>query len=130
MDDKLKDMLEKAKAAAAMAGDAAGKGIDAASKKTGELAAAAKLRKQLFDLNVQRETLLKELGRLVYDTHRGIEVLPEELDERLSELDEKEATIAALTQELEESKPGKKCPNCGASCGKTDLFCKTCGTAL
>lgn len=130
MDYKVKELLEKVRSAAELAGDAAGKGIDAASKKTNELAAVAKLNKQIFDLNTEIHSLMREVGRMVYATHRGEEVDPEELEQKLAAADEKFERLDECRKNLAELRPARSCPNCGESCGKHDRYCKHCGTVL
>ncbi|MCX7614310.1 MAG: zinc ribbon domain-containing protein [Clostridiales bacterium] len=130
MEQKVKEVLEKVKVTASIAAGAAGKAAEAAGRKAGEVVEITKLNLQIFDLNTEIEVLYKEIGKLVYNTHIGEEVLAEELDEKLALLDEKRAMIASIKEKVAERKTVNKCPNCGKDCDKDDSFCRTCGAQL
>ncbi len=130
MDQKIKDLLEKVKATATTAAEAAGKAADAASKKAGELAGITKLNLQIFDLNTDIELLFKEIGKSVYLTHTGAEIETEEIDGKIAQIDEKYAKIAELKENIASRKTTSRCPNCGRECDKGDAFCSSCGAML
>ena len=130
MDQKVKELFEKAKVTASMAAEAAGKAAQNVGKKTGEVVEVTKLNLKIFDLNTEIEVLYKALGRMVYDTHAGKEVNAEELDEKIAAIDEKKALIAEIKEKVAEKKTITKCPNCGRECDKNDSFCRTCGAQI
>lgn len=130
MEDKIKNLLNKAKTAAHMAGDAAGKGLNAASKKGSEIAQSAKLSKKVFDIEGDINILMQKIGQMVYDTHCGIEVDAEELEAKLGEIDGKKAELAEAQEELAVLKNTRKCDCCGEDVSKEDKFCKNCGAVL
>ena len=100
MDAKMQTFLEKVKVMADKTSKAAGRAADAAGKKATELASATRINLQIFDLNTECEVLFKEIGRMVYELHRGTEVSNEEMDQKIDLVDEKQARIAALREEL------------------------------
>ena len=51
-------------------------------------------------------------------------------EEKLAQIDEKYAAIAALKEEQEAQKSTIVCPVCGKSCDKNDLYCRICGEKL
>ena len=130
MEDKIKNLLTRAKTAAHIAGDAAGKGLNAASKKGSEIAQSAKLSKKVFDLEGDINILMQNIGKMVYDTHCGIEVNAEELEAKLGEADGKYAELEAARDELAALKNTRKCEICGEDVSKEDNFCKNCGAVL
>lgn len=134
MDPKVRNLLEKVKVSASIIADktgkAATKAADAASKKATEVLEATKLNLQVFDLNTEVEILYKEIGKLVYDTHMGIEVSQEDVDNKILLVDEKLATVAELKEKLASYKTSNKCPSCGRECEKEDTFCSGCGAQL
>lgn len=71
MDDKVKNLLERVRGTASYAADAAADGARAAGKRAGQMVDVAKLNVQLFDLNGEYNDLLRQLGQVMYDTHRG-----------------------------------------------------------
>src|SRR5699024_6317584 len=100
MDAKVQSFLDKIKVMAEKTGKAAGRAADVAGKKATELAGATRINLQIFDLNTECEVLYKEIGRMVYELHRGNEVSNDEMDEKIAALDAKQEKIAALREEL------------------------------
>ena len=96
MDAKMQSFLDKIKVMADKTGAAAVRAADAAGKKATELASATRINLQIFDLNTECEVLYKEIGKLVYDLHRGMEVSSEEMDEKIAAVDAKQERVAAL----------------------------------
>lgn len=130
MDAKVQTFLDKIMVVAEKTGKAAGRAADAAGKKAGELAQATKMNLQIFDLNTECEVLFKEIGKMVYDVHQGLEIANEEMDSRIEVIDEKQAKIGALREELAGMKSVVACPSCGKQCSREDSFCAGCGAAL
>ena len=95
MDIRVQSFLDKVKDMAEKTGEAASCAADTARKKATELASATRLNLQIFDLNTECEVLYKEMGRMVYDLHRGIEVSNEAMDGKIAAVDAKQEKIAA-----------------------------------
>lgn len=130
MDAKVQSFLDKIKVMAEKTGKAAGRAADVAGKKATELAGATRINLQIFDLNTECEVLYKEIGRMVYELHRGSEVSNDEMDEKIAAVDAKQEKIAALREELAEMKTIVVCPHCGKTCSREDAYCSGCGGAL
>ena len=130
MDAKVQSYLDKIKVMADKTSQAAGRAADAAGKKATELASATRLNLQIFDLNTECEVLYKEIGRMVYDLHRGAEISNDEMDEKIAAVDAKQEKIAALREELAGMRSVEVCPHCGKACSREDSFCSGCGGAL
>lgn len=130
MDDKVREMLEKLRETAGLAADAAGSAAKQVSQKTGETLEMAKLNMKVFDLNTEIGLALREVGRIVYATHRGEATDETALEAQLALLDGKHAEADAMRSRLGEFKKSVVCPNCGDSCAKGDTFCKKCGQRL
>lgn len=130
MDNRVKELLEKVRSTAGAVGSMAGNTARQAGKYAGELFDTAKLNLRMFDLNNEITTLLKEIGQIIYDTHTGKETEEPILDEKLAAIDAKKEAIAQLQEEIRQLKKSKPCPQCGATCGREDAFCKKCGTKL
>ena len=90
MDDRIQELLERARETAATAGEYAGQMVD-----------TARLRGRLFALRTDINGLLHTAGRLVYDAHRGSTGGEDALEQVFSELDHKEAAAAELRSRLE-----------------------------
>lgn len=70
---------------------------------------ATRINLQIFDLNTECEALYKEIGKLVYDLHRGAEVTNEEMDEKMAQVDAKQEKLAALRDKLAEMRSVTAC---------------------
>ena len=124
------NLAEKAKVLADKTGKAAVRAADSAGKKATEMAQATRLNLQIFDLNTECEVLYKEIGKIVYDIHVGIETPEEEMESRIAKVDENRARVAELKAKIADAKAGLVCPNCGKPCNKDDGFCSSCGAQL
>lgn len=130
MDSRMQMFLDKVKVMADKTSKAAGRAADVAGKKATELASATRLNLQIFDLNTECEVLFKEIGKMVYDLHRGIEVSSDVMDQKIALVDEKQDRITALREELAGMKSVITCPHCGRQCSQEDAYCAGCGGAL
>ncbi len=130
MDEKVRELLEKAKLTAGLAADTAVKAAGVVSQKGNLLVEKTKRNWQIFDLNNEVELLMREIGRMVYLTHTGAETDETELEAKLAQIDEKYAQIEDIKAQLEEQKTTCVCPVCGKECDKNDLYCRVCGEKL
>ena len=130
MDDKVKNLLERVRGTASYAADAAADGARAAGKRAGQMVDVAKLHVQLFDLNGEYNDLLRQLGQVMYDTHRGEAPENDVVTKLLAQADEKAARIAELKNRIADLKQAASCPACGEPCGRGDKFCRACGKPL
>ncbi len=121
--DKVREIAEKTSEAASLAADVAG-------KKASGFMSATKANLKIFDLSAECEVLYKEIGRMVYDLHQGVEVMNEAVEAKIAELDEKQGQIQELRRELDRNKPILVCPGCGKVCSPEDSFCSGCGVRL
>ena len=125
-----KNLMEKMKITASQAAEAAGKSADVASKKAGSVVENTKLNLQIMDINSDIEILYKEFGKSVFITLTCVEVDADELEHKLTLIDEKLQLIESIKGELAEKKTSAKCPNCGKEYNKEDAFCASCGFEL
>ena len=130
MDMKMQAFLDKVKDMAEKTGKASRHAAGVAGKKANELALATRINLQIFDLNTECEELYKEIGRMVYELHRGAEVTNEEMDEKMEQVDLKQEKLAELREKLTALRSVTVCPHCGKPCGRDDAFCAGCGQEL
>ena len=130
MDDRVRELLERVRATAVDLGEAAGTTARSAGKYAGQMVDIAKLNMRIFDLKSEIADLLKDVGQVVYDTHRGQEASEGALDGLLAQLDEKSAAVDEVKERIAVLRNAKECPSCGNMCGRGDHFCKECGTQL
>ena len=123
MDERVRELLERVRETAVTVGEAAGTTARYAGKCAGQMVDVAKLNMRIFDLNGEINDLLKSIGRMVYDTHRGAEPDAASLAPLLSQIDEKHEAIAQLKQRIRLLKNVRSCPDCGcAAVRRTDAM--------
>jgi NADH pyrophosphatase NudC (nudix superfamily) len=96
----------------------------------------APLRRRLAHLRRRRELALRDLGGLVYESHRRGEEHPELVSAKLTALDAIDEERDALEQALDDHRellvlrePGiTVCAHCGAIHDSDAKFCPNCGT--
>lgn len=130
MDDRVKELLDRVRGTAEVAADAAMDTARIAGKKAGQMVDAAKLNIQLFDLSSELDGVLKQLGQVMYDTHRGMVDTSDRVPELLEKADELTARIAQTRERVSALRQSCPCPHCGAACGREDQFCRSCGAKL
>ena len=79
-----------------------------------ELLANAKVRMRIVELESQVNTLLRELGKLLYATHTGTPTASEVMIEKLEEIDRLNAELEILKGGLAKEDPVPTCPTCCA----------------
>ena len=130
MDERVKALLDQIRGAASCAAAGAADGARAAGRKAGQMVDVAKLNVQLFDLNGEYNDVLRQLGQVMVDTHRGLEPKSAVVTGLLIQADEKSGKITELKSRITDLKQSQNCPGCGESCGKHDKFCRCCGARL
>ena len=130
MDDKVKELMDRIRGTASVAADACADTARVAGRKAGQMVDVAKLNVQLFDLNGEFNDILRQLGQVMYNTHKGQASDPDPLPELLAQADEAAGKIADIKARIADLRQAQACPGCGAPCGKDDLFCRRCGAKL
>ena len=130
MDDKVKELLDRIRDTAAGAADAANQTARAAGTMAGQMVDVAKLNVQLFDLNGEFNDILRQMGQVMYDAHRGQREEGDKVSELLERADGLSARISDLKERISALRQSRACPACGAVCGKEDQFCRRCGAGL
>lgn len=123
MDAKVREILMKVKESAVDAGRSAGKVAT-------ELVNQAKLNLRVVELNSEIEGAYKNLGKMLYAVHNGIEIPADSIDETLMEIDAKKAEIDEIRDSLQKAKAGLICPVCGKYVGKKAAYCSACGAKI
>ena len=130
MDDKVKELMDRIRGTASVAADACADTARVAGRKAGQMVDVAKLNVQLFDLNGEFNDILRQLGQVMYHTHKGQSPDPDALPQLLAQADETAGKIADLKTRIADLRQAQTCPGCGAPCSKDDLFCRRCGAKL
>lgn len=130
MDDKVKDLLDRIRGTASVAADAAADTARVAGKKAGQMVDVAKLNVQLFDLNGEFNEIMRQLGQVMYRTHKGENAEGDPVTQLLTKADELAVRIGEVKARIADLRQAQTCPGCGAPCAKGDKFCRSCGKEL
>ena len=130
MDDKVKDLLDQIRGTASVAADAAADTARVAGKKAVQMVDVAKLNVQLFDLNGDYNDVMRMLGQVMYDTHKGRAPEGDPVTQLLLKADDLSEKITEVKARIADLRQAQTCPACGAPCGKGDKFCRSCGQQL
>lgn len=130
MNDKVKELLEKAKASVGAVASETGRVAQNAVKKAGELVENTKLSIKVSEANSEIEDAYKEIGRLVYLTHSGEDVSSAAIEQLLEKIDRKNEEIKAYKDKIMATRSTVQCPNCGNECSRQSAFCSFCGNSL
>ena len=120
MDDKFKNLFTKVKDQATFVADVAG-------QKSKEVYEVSKNNLKSFDLNTEIEAIYKEIGKLVYQSHKGADIAEETIAFKVAEIERRQEEINALKNRADMVKNTTTCPNCNAVLKKEDKFCSNCG---
>ncbi|MGN1015242.1 MAG: zinc ribbon domain-containing protein [Butyricicoccus sp.] len=134
MEQKVSDFMNRMRASAEILADKTGKAAnhaaDVAGKKAGTMVESTKLNLQIFDLNSEIDEMYKEIGKMIYDTHLGLQADRDELEHKLALIDEKRQIVEEIRCKLQDLRTVNQCPNCGKECSRDDAFCSGCGAQL
>lgn len=127
MNESVKNILEKVKETTKSAGNAAGKSLEAAGKKAGEVWEITRLNVQINDIVCRIEREQQKIGAMVYSSHIDPETDNSEIDDILVGIDEMYNQIDMLKAKIAEIKQLAVCKKCGKTVNKQDEYCKYCG---
>ena len=130
MEDRVKELMDRIRGTASAAADACTDTARVAGRKAGQIVDVAKLNVQLFDLNGELNDVLRQLGQVMYDAHRGRAGGDESIPDLLARADELNEKIGGMKDRVSALRQSRTCGTCGAVCGREDKFCRSCGQPL
>ena len=130
MEDRVKELMDRIRGTASAAADACADTARVAGRKAGQIVDVAKLNVQLFDLNGELNDVLRQLGQVMYDAHRGQAGGDESIPDLLARTDELNEKIDGMKDRVSALRQSRTCGTCGAVCGREDKFCRSCGQPL
>ena len=130
MEDRVKELMDRIRGTASAAADACADTARVAGRKAGQIVDVAKLNVQLFDLNGELNDVLRQLGQVMYDAHRGQASGDESIPDLLARADELNEKIGGMKDRVSALRQSRTCGTCGAVCGREDKFCRSCGQPL
>ena len=130
MEDRVKELMDRIRGTASAAADACADTARVAGRKAGQIVDVAKLNVQLLDLNGDFNDVLRQLGQVMYDAHRGRAGGDESIPDLLARADELNEKIGGMKDRVSALRQSRTCGTCGAVCGREDKFCRSCGQPL
>lgn len=99
-----------------------------AAQKTKDLTEITKRTAANADRNKKINQLFTEIGAAYYNAHKDDAVC--ESADKIAEITNLMAEIAAAQEEINQIKGVTKCPNCGADVAAGNAFCNACGAKV
>lgn len=127
MNQKLSELMAMVQRTAIQVSDIAVDTVYGAGKKAGAVVDAAKVRLQILDRKAEVNTVLREIGEILYATHTGAPSDSEIMLAKLQEIDALKAEITALEEKLGRKPEPRTCETCGAAVREDAVFCEECG---
>lgn len=102
--------------------------FEAVYKKADGAVSVSKQKLDIASLENKQQKDFERLGRIYYTELKKGETLAEgEAAELVEKIDEKEARLEEMRDELLRTQNKKTCPECGAAIHKNSVFCNICG---
>lgn len=104
--------------------------FDVACKKTDEVVTTQKQKFSIASLESKREKDFADLGRIYFELAKNSTDLTDEARNLVDAISEKNAEIARLNQDIQNTKNKRICPNCNANIDMNSVYCNNCGAKL
>lgn len=104
--------------------------FDVACKKTDEVVTTQKQKFSIASLESKREKDFADLGRIYFELAKNNTDLTDEARNLVDAISEKNAEIARLNQDIQNTKNKRICPNCNANIDMNSVYCNNCGAKL
>ena len=104
--------------------------FDVACKKTDEVVTTQKQKFSIASLESKREKDFADLGRIYFELAKNSNDLTDEARNLVDAISEKNAEIARLNQDIQNTKNKRICPNCNANIDVNSVYCNNCGAKL
>ena len=104
--------------------------FDVACKKTDEVVTTQKQKFSIASLESKREKDFADLGRIYFELAKNSTDLTDEARNLVDAISEKNAEIARLNQDIQNTKNKRICPNCNANIDANSVYCNNCGAKL
>lgn len=104
--------------------------FDVACKKTDEVVTTQKQKFSIASLESKREKDFADLGRIYFELAKNSNDLTDEARNLVDAISEKNEEIARLSQDIQNTKNKRICPNCNANIDVNSVYCNNCGAKL
>lgn len=104
--------------------------FDVACKKTGEVVTTQKQKIDIATIENKRNKDFLALGKLYFKNIMDTEIEDSEIAALVAAIKEKNDLIKQISEEINETKNLKVCPNCEALVKDDAVYCSACGEKL
>ena len=104
--------------------------FDVACKKSDDVVRTQKQNFIISSLESMREKDFADLGRIYFELAKNSTDLTNEARNLVDAISEKNAEIARLNQDIQNTKNKRICPNCNANIDVNSVYCNNCGAKL
>lgn len=104
--------------------------FEAAGRKAVDLTDLAKMKLKLADNERAIDTTLTALGRLLYESRKGVELNEETVTELIRQVDELEAANEELQASIDNNLGRRTCRSCGSANPESAAYCNKCGQKM
>ncbi len=104
--------------------------VDTTTKKTGEFVELQKVNMKISETVNSINKAYLEIGRMLYESSKGRGEFAEEIDQKISAIDDFNETLTSLKDEANDLKGVIICTKCGKENPEESAFCASCGNAL
>ncbi|NLY44046.1 MAG: hypothetical protein GX066_08795 [Clostridiaceae bacterium] len=98
-----------------------------AIKKSNEIVEIAKINLAIGDSQSRINSLLRDVGKIIYDAYKAGDYFAEEISSKCLEIDEIVDNVNNLRKKLCQLKNIKICPQCEKENERDACFCSRCG---
>ena len=99
-------------------------------QKSNDVVEITKLKIAISNAEAEAETLIKEVGQLVYEAYRSGEGSPELVEEKCEKIDELRKDIEDKRNQFAKLRNLKRCPDCEYENEADAVYCCKCGQKL
>ncbi len=110
--------------------DKAKEAFDIAYKKTNQVVNTGKQKFDIASLQNKRSKDFEALGEIYYELIKNTEIEDQDTKILVEAINDKNAKIAELKEEVNTAKCKRTCPVCAAAISETAVYCSACGAKL
>ena len=105
-------------------------GAEKVGQKTSDFVEVTRMKMNIAEIEKEIAATFEGLGRLVYDAEKSGQDVDDMVHACIENVDELQADVDALRDQLYAFKHLQKCPSCGAVNDEDATFCNKCGKPL
>ncbi|MGE4282716.1 MAG: zinc-ribbon domain-containing protein [Clostridia bacterium] len=96
-------------------------------KKSNEIIEVTKLNMSIGDAQTRIDSLLKEIGQIIYDAYQDGDIFADELMDKCKQAEEEFEKVREIKEKVAQFKKVKLCPRCDKENNIDAAYCSKCG---